>query len=192
MWHNALPMLAEVSTSIEAKPSMWHPDLPWWEFIVRGVIIYAFLIILLRITGKRQVGQLAPFDLVLLLVLSNAVQNAMGGGDNSVTGGIISATTLIVLNGVVGRLTFKSKNLERIIEGRPDILIHNGKVFTDVLARQLLTHHELNAALRAAGCSCPEEVHYAILENTGEITVQPRVRSDSSATPRPVPGEANS
>jgi uncharacterized membrane protein YcaP (DUF421 family) len=188
MWH-ALPILADVSP-VELKPSMWHPDLPWWEFIVRGVIIYAFLIILLRITGKRQVGQLAPFDLVLLLVLSNAVQNAMNGGDNSVTGGIVSATTLIVLNGVIGRLTFKSKKLEKIIEGRPDILIHNGKVYTDVLERQLLTHHELNAALRAAGCACPEEVHYAILENTGEITVQPRVRSASSAAPCPASASA--
>ena len=157
---------------------MWHASLPWWEFVVRGLIIYAFLILLLRVTGKRQVGQLAPFDLVLLLVLSNSVQNAMNGGDNSVTGGIISATTLIVLNGIVGRLTYRSKNLERIVEGRPDILIHNGKVFTEVLEKQLLTHHELNAALRAAGCSCPEEVHYAILENTGQITIQPRKREE--------------
>jgi uncharacterized membrane protein YcaP (DUF421 family) len=186
MWHTPLPILAEVSTLTDPAPStMWHASLPWWEFILRGVIIYAFLIILLRITGKRQVGQLAPFDLVLLLVLSNAVQNAMNGGDNSVTGGIISATTLIVLNGLIGRLTYKSKKLERVIEGRPDILIHNGKVFTEVLERQLLTHHELNAALRAAGCSCPEEVHYAILENTGQITVQPRLRSDSVSVPPP-------
>src|SRR5436853_1450167 len=133
---------------------MWAMAIPWWEFIIRGGIVYVFLILLLRITGKRQVGQLAPFDLLLLLVLSNAVQNSMNGGDNSVTGGMISAATLIVLNGLVGRLTFKSKKLERIIEGRPDILIHNGKVFTDVLERQLLTHHELNAALRAAGCAC--------------------------------------
>src|SRR5215467_6524319 len=163
---------------------MWLTSLPWWEFVIRGVIIYTFLILLLRITGKRQVGQLAPFDLVLLLVLSNAVQNAMNGGDNSVTGGIISATTLIVLNGLIGRLTFKSKKLERIIEGRPDILIHNGKVFAEVLERQQLTHHELNAALRAAGCSCAEEVHYAILENTGEITVQPRLRPESTGAAR--------
>jgi len=157
---------------------MWHASLPWWEFVLRGLIVYAFLILLLRVTGKRQVGQLAPFDLVLLLVLSNAVQNAMNGGDNSVTGGIISATTLILLNGLVGRLTYKNKKLERIVEGRPDILIHNGKVFTEVLEKQLLTHHELNAALRAAGCSCPEEVHYAILENTGQITIQPRKREE--------------
>src|SRR6476646_7724612 len=114
---------------------MWNISLVWWEFVVRGVIIYIFLILLLRVTGKRQVGQLAPFDLVLLLVLSNAVQNAMNGGDNSVTGGIISATTLVLLNGLMGRLTYKNKTIERVVEGRPDILIHNGKVFSDVLER---------------------------------------------------------
>jgi hypothetical protein len=73
---------------------MWNMSLVWWEFVLRGIIIYFFLIVLLRLTGKRQVGQLAPFDLVLLLVLSNAVQNAMNGGDNSVIGGMISAVTL--------------------------------------------------------------------------------------------------
>src|SRR5947208_3901280 len=111
---------------------MWQPSLPWWHFIVRGVIIYAFLIILLRITGKRQVGQLAPFDLVLLLVLSNAVQNAMNGGDNSIIGGVISATTLIAANGIVSRVTYKSKGMEQLIEGRPEIIIHNGKLATDI------------------------------------------------------------
>ena len=155
---------------------MWHSILPWWEFIARGVIIYVFLLLILRLTGKRQIGQLSPFDLVLLLVLSNAVQNAMNGGDNSITGGIISATTLIVANGVVSRITYKSKKMERLIEGRPEILIHNGKLFTDIMKREQLTHHELNAALRTAGCACIEEVHYAILENTGEITVHPKQR----------------
>jgi len=155
---------------------MWHSILPWWEFIARGVIIYVFLLLILRLTGKRQIGQLSPFDLVLLLVLSNAVQNAMNGGDNSITGGVISATTLIVANGVVSRITYKSKKMERLIEGRPEILIHNGKLFTDIMKREQLTHHELNAALRTAGCACIEEVHYAILENTGEITVHPKQR----------------
>jgi uncharacterized membrane protein YcaP (DUF421 family) len=157
---------------------MWRTALPWWEFILRGLIVYVFLIVILRITGKRQVGQLAPFDLVLLLVLSNAVQNSMNGGDNSITGGALSAATLIVVNGIVGRLTFKSKTLERLIEGRPEILIHNGKLALDVMKREQLTHHEINAALRSAGVSCVEEVHYAILENTGEITVQPKKRPE--------------
>ena len=154
--------------------TMWKAALPWWEFILRGLIIYVFMVVILRVTGKRQIGQLAPFDLILLLVLSNAVQNAINGGDNSITGGVISATTLIVANSIVSRLTFRSKTMERIIEGRPELLIHNGRLFTHILDRARLTHHELNAALRAAGCSCVSEVHSAILENTGQITVHPR------------------
>jgi uncharacterized membrane protein YcaP (DUF421 family) len=156
---------------------MWHLSLSWWELIVRGLVVYIFIVIVLRLTGKRQVGQLAPFDLVLLLVLSNAVQNAMNGGDNSITAGILSATTLIIANGIVGRITFKSKRMERLIEGRPEILIHNGKLFTDIMKKELVTHHELNAALRAAGCACIEEVHYAILENTGQITVHAKPKA---------------
>src|SRR5439155_25079962 len=113
-----------------------------------------------------------------LLVLSNAVQNAMNGGDNSLTGGIISAATLIAANGLVGRLTYRNKTIERLIEGRPEILIHNGNLFSDVMEREKITHHELNAALRAAGRSCVEEVHYAILENTGQVTVHPNRKDD--------------
>ena len=160
---------------------MWILSLPWWEFIVRGVIVYAFLILILRVTGKRQVGQLAPFDLVLLLVLSNAVQNSMNGGDNSLLGGLISATTLIVINYLVGFLTFRSKRAEEIIEGRPMVLIHNGKLFEDVMARAQLTHHELNSALRQAGCDCVAEVHCAILENNGSVTVTQRAGSSVGA-----------
>jgi uncharacterized membrane protein YcaP (DUF421 family) len=163
---------------------MWKLSVPWHELILRGALVYIFLVILLRITGKRQVGQLAPFDLVLLLVLSNAVQNAINGGDNSFLGGIISAVTLVGLNYLVGLGTFKSKRLEALIEGRPEVLIHNGALFTEVMRRQKLTHHELNSALRASGCACVEEVHFAILENDGQITVQPRDRKQPS-TARP-------
>src|SRR5215475_2949061 len=150
---------------------MWNLALPWWEFIRRSIIVYSFLIFLLRLTGKRQVGQLAPFDLVLLLVLSNAVQNSMNGGDNSLIGGMISAAVLIALNFGVGALTYRSKKLEGLIEGRPQVLIHNGVLFDEVVAKSRLTHHELNAALRRGGCGCVDEVHAAILENNGDITV---------------------
>ena len=153
---------------------MWNLSLPWWEFIVRGVIVYMFLLVILRITGKRQTGQLAPFDLVLLLVLSNAVQNAMNGGDNTVLGGIISATTLIALHYVVAILTFKSKKIEAFIEGTPRILIHNGVLNEEVMRKELLTHHELQAALRATGCGDMLRVHTAIIENNGQITVSLR------------------
>jgi len=144
---------------------------PWWELIVRSAVVYGFLIVILRITGKRQVGQLAPFDLVLLLVLSNAVQNSMNGGDSSLVGGLISAATLIALNYGVGLATFKSKRLEVVIEGRPQVLVHDGKLFEDVLARAQLTHHELQGALRQAGCARVEDVQSAILENNGAISV---------------------
>src|SRR5437870_5079893 len=151
---------------------MWLlKEVPWWEFIARGVIVYVFLLVLLRMSGKRQVGQLAPFDLVLLLVLSNAVQNSMNAGDNSLAGGLISATTLVGLNLIVGMVTYRNKTLEAIIEGRPQVLIHNGRLFTKVMARAKLTHHELSAALRQAGCSCISEVHTALLENNGTISV---------------------
>jgi hypothetical protein len=95
----------------------------------------------------------------VLLVLSNAVQNAINGGDNSVTAGVISASTLIAVNYLVGIATFKSKRIEALIEGRPQILIHNGKLFSEVMERAHLTHHELNASLRKEGCACIEDVH---------------------------------
>src|SRR5580693_3529262 len=133
---------------------MFNIAVPVWELILRSVVVYAFLLVLLRITGKRQVGQLSPFDLVLLLVLSNAVQNAMNAGDNSLLAGFILSLTLVGLNYLVGLLAFRSKRLEALVEGRPEVLIHNGRIFSEVMERQRLTHHELNAALRAAGCSC--------------------------------------
>src|SRR5436190_6856699 len=111
---------------------MWNMSLVWWEFVLRGIIIYVFLIVLLRLSGKRQVGQLAPFDLVLLLVLSNAVQNSMNGGDNSVIGGLISAVTLVALNWAIGYGTYRNKRIEQFIEGKPQIIIHDGHVYRDV------------------------------------------------------------
>ena len=120
---------------------MWQLSVSWWELILRVVIIYVFLLVILRLSGKRQVGQLAPFDLVLLLVLSNSVQNAMNGGDNSVLAGLISAAALVLMNYVVGLATYKSKRIEALVEGRPEVLIHNGRLFADVMEREKLTHH---------------------------------------------------
>ena len=149
-------------------------SIPWWEFILRGIVIYVFLIVLLRVTGKRQIGQMSPFDLVLLLVLSNAVQNSMNGGDNSIIGGMISAATLVAANWLIGLLTYKSKTAELLIEGRPELLIHDGRLFEPALAQAKVTHHELNAALRQEGCVSVKDVHCAILENNGTITVHQR------------------
>src|SRR5437867_299692 len=150
---------------------MWHSILPWYEFIFRGLIIYVFLLVILRLTGKRQVGQLAPFDLVLLLVLSNAVQNAMNGGDNSITGGIILTCTLVALHWVVAWVTYHNKAIEGLIEGRPVLLIHNGHIDCRAVRKVQMTMHELEAALRAEGCMCAGDVRFAVLENSGRISV---------------------
>lgn len=149
---------------------MWHLSIHWTEMVLRSVVVYLFLLALLRLTGKRQVGQLAPFDLVLLLVLSNAVQNAMNGGENSVTGGMITAVTLVSMNYLVAFATYRSKWLSALIEGRPVVLVHEGCVKHDGMKQAHLTIHELNAALRAEGCTI-ETVHYAVLENNGRISV---------------------
>ena len=167
---------------------MWNLIIPWWEFVARGVIVYFFLILLLRITGKRQVGQLAPFDLVLLLVLSNAVQNAMNGGDNSVGGGMISACTLVGMNWLVGLLTYKNKKIEAFVEGRPEVLIHNGKLYPGIMQREKLTNHELMSALRAAGCGSIEEVRSAVLEANGHISVL--AARPAATAPSPADGSA--
>jgi uncharacterized membrane protein YcaP (DUF421 family) len=158
---------------------MWHLSLPWWEFIVRALIVYVFLIGLLRLTGRRQIGQLAPFDLVLLLVLSNAVQNSMNGGDNTVLGGVLSATTLVAANWLLSYFTYRSKRLQRAIEGRPQVIVHNGHIYRDVMEREKLTQSELDAALRSAGCGSVNDVHFAVLENNGQISV--RVRTTAKA-----------
>lgn len=151
---------------------MFTLSVPWWEFIVRGVAIYLFLLILLRVTGKRQISQMSPFDLVLLLILSNAVQNSMNAGDNSLVGGIISATTLVGLNYGIGILTYRSKRMERLVEGRAQLVVHDGKIFEDVMREASITREELETMLREAGFFALKDVRLAVLENNGKISVQ--------------------
>lgn len=151
--------------------ALFELSAPWWMFILRAVVVYAFLLLLLRITGKRQVGQLAPFDLVLLLVLSNAVQNSMNGGDNSLLGGLISAMALVGLNYLVGLATSRNRRIEKLIDGEPAVLIRDGQLYEKVMRRAQLSHQELQAALRQAGCQEVGEVSLAILEVNGAISV---------------------
>ena len=151
---------------------MFNIAVPWWELVIRGVVVYMVLILLLRVTGKRQIGQLSPFDLVLLLILSNAVQNSMNGGDNSLIGGLIIAVTLVGVNYAVGFVTYRNKKLEELIEGRPQVLIHEGKLYKDVMEDAKLTQAELDSALRQAGYFEIKHVKLAILENNGHISVQ--------------------
>ncbi|MFI5397935.1 MAG: DUF421 domain-containing protein [Candidatus Binatia bacterium] len=157
---------------------MWTPDLPVLEKIVRAAAVYVFLLVGLRLTGKRQMGQMSSFDLVVLLIISNVLQNAMIGNDNSVLGGFIGAATILALNYGVARLVVSRRGMERLVEGAPTLLIHNGKVIEPNLRRELLTRDELMAALRRQGILAVEEVHVALLEETGAITA---VRKEHSA-----------
>ncbi len=159
---------------------MFTMAVPWWEFIVRGIIVYAFLLVFLRMTGKRNVGQYDPFDLILLLILSNAVQNSMNAGDNSLIGGLISATTLIVCHTLMAHLTFRSHWFSRVIDGKPLRLIDQGEVNEQVMRSELITTDNLKAALHAAGCLHTYEVEQATIETNGQITIVLRNR-DSAA-----------
>jgi uncharacterized membrane protein YcaP (DUF421 family) len=170
---------------------MWIPDLPVLEKIVRAAAVYVFLLVGLRLTGKRQMGQMSAFDLVVLLIISNVLQNAMIGNDNSVLGGFLGAATILLLNYGVTRLAFSRRGLERLLEGGPTLLIHNGKVIEANLRRELLTRDELMAGLRRQGITAVEEVHVALLEETGTITAVKRehaaVRVQPSASENPKP-----
>lgn len=155
---------------------MWDMNVPWWEFVLRGVVVYVFLLVFLRLTGKRQTGQYAPFDLVLLLILSNAVQNSMNAGDNSLVGGLISAATLIGCHVVLAQLTFRFAWMERLIDGSPQVLVQQGQVNADLMRQELLSKDDLEAALRASGCLHLHEVERATIETNGQITVVLRRR----------------
>jgi len=150
---------------------MWNLSLPWWEFVIRALLVYGFLLILLRLTGKRQIGQMSPFDLVLLLVLSNAVQNSMNGGDNTVLGGMILATTLVLFNAIIGFVTYRSRSVQKFMEGEPEILIFDGKLIKQNLEKEGLTMDELEGAMRVAGCEKVKDVHLATMELNGQISI---------------------
>jgi uncharacterized membrane protein YcaP (DUF421 family) len=153
---------------------MWMPEVTVLERVVRAAVGYAFLLAAFRVTGKRQVGQLTPFDLVVLLIISNVLQNAMIGPDNSISGGIVGVVTIFVMNGMVARLTFASRRCERLIDGQPTRLVHDGHVDEAAMARELVTRAELHAALREAGLAEVSEARFVMLEATGRITVGPQ------------------
>lgn len=157
---------------------MWHLENPWWHFVVRGVIVYGFVFLLLRLIGKRQIGELSPFDLVLLLIISDAVQNAMNAGDNSITAGLILAGTLISVNLLVNNLMFRYRKFERWVDGSPVILVHNGKLYEQALRGEKVTRQDLNTALHQEGIADLADVQFAILEPNGQITVMKKRDAD--------------
>lgn len=151
-------------------------NVPWWEFVVRGLVVYACLLVFLRITGRRKIGQYEPFDLVVLLLLSNAVQNAMNAGDNSLVGGLVSAATLIGCHSLIARLSYHAPRLARWIDGQPRVLVSDGVVDPEVMRDEALTADDVAAALRAGGCLHAHEVERATIEANGQITVVLRHR----------------
>ncbi len=148
---------------------MFTLSIPVIEKILRPVIVYAILVIGLRLAGKRELAQLNPFDLVVLLTLSNTVQNAIIGNDNSVTGGFIGAATLLLVNYLVVRFLYAHRKLDEVVEGRPDYLIEHGVIHPEILKRELITEEELEAAARKQGYGSVSEVESATLEPGGAI-----------------------
>jgi uncharacterized membrane protein YcaP (DUF421 family) len=143
--------------------------LPLLEKILRPIIVYAFLVISLRLSGKRELVQLNPFDLVVLLTLSNTVQNAIIGEDNSVLGGLIGATSLLLTNYLVVRFLYDHRKIDQLVEGRADVLIANGKVRTERLKKELITMEQLEAAARKQGFASLAEVEECVLEPGGTL-----------------------
>ncbi|HLJ22727.1 MAG TPA: YetF domain-containing protein [Candidatus Acidoferrales bacterium] len=143
--------------------------LPVAEKILRPIVVYLFLVLGLRLAGKRELAQLNPFDLVVLLTLSNTVQNAIIGDDNSVTGGLIGAATLLLLNFLVVRFLFRHEKLDRLVEGEATVLMDNGKVLEDQLAKEVLTVEELQTAAHKQGFGDLREVDRATLDPSGMI-----------------------
>jgi uncharacterized membrane protein YcaP (DUF421 family) len=150
---------------------LWIPDIPIWEKLLRSFVIYFFILIAFRFTGKRQVGQLTPFDLVVLLIISNVVQNAVIGNDNSLGGGMIGAATILALNWGVVEITYRFKFMRRVMESTPTLLIHNGKILQKNLKQERITLDDLQAALRKNGLIEAGQVRFAVLEENGQISV---------------------
>ncbi len=149
---------------------MFSLGLPVAEKMLRPVLVYVFLVLSLRLAGKRELAQLNPFDLVVLLTLSNTVQNAIIGDDNSVSGGVLGASTLLAVNYLVVRFLFAHERLDRLVEGDADVLIEDGTLRTDRLRAELITVPELESAAHKQGIGSLAEVDRAVLEPGGTIS----------------------
>ena len=154
---------------IKLLHDMFALGLPVAEKVLRPIVVYVFLIAGLRLAGKRELAQLNPFDLVVLLTLSNTVQNAIIGDDNSVTGGIIGAATLLIVNYIVVRYLYGHERLERLVEGDPDVLIEGGVMKLDRLRKELITTVGLEAAAHKQGFATLDDIDRAVLDPGGSI-----------------------
>jgi uncharacterized membrane protein YcaP (DUF421 family) len=168
------------------SPNLWLPEIPWLEKILRGAVVYLFILIVLRLFGKRQVGQMTQTDLIVLMVLSNILQNAMIGPDNSVVGGFIGAATILVINYCVSFFTLRSKKFERWVEGTPTPVVFNGEVIEKNLHAEMMSHEDLLAALRRQGVFHLHEVKLAVVEENGTVSV---MKKEAGHNDNPAPAE---
>jgi uncharacterized membrane protein YcaP (DUF421 family) len=169
--------------------SLMHMSLPWWEFALRAVVVYFVVMILLRLSGKRAVGQFTPFDMVLLILIGNAVQNGMNGGDNSLAGAIVLCLVLIGLNYLVARIASRNRRVQELIEGVPVLLARDGKVFDAVLRRENVSREDFDEALRQAENGECTQISYALLETNGKISfVMNDGKAGSFPVKKPPPG----
>jgi uncharacterized membrane protein YcaP (DUF421 family) len=160
----------------EGPPSsMFHLGLSIFEKAFRPIVVYLFLVILLRVFGKRELAQLNPFDLIVLLSLSNTLQNAMIGEDNSITGGLIGAFSLCAINYLVVRFLFKHHRLDQWIEGKPAVFIKDGKLRPKALARELLSRSELLTIAHRQGFGSLDEIESCVLETGGTFSIEPKL-----------------
>lgn len=149
---------------------MLDMELPWWEFVVRGVTVYLLLLIMVRLSGRRTVGQFTPFDLLVVMLLSEAVSNSLNGGDQSLVGGLIAAATLVAINVLVAVGTSRSKKISTLVDGDAVLIGRDGVFFEDKLRRCRLSDSDIDEALREHDCP-REEMKCAFLEADGEISI---------------------
>jgi uncharacterized membrane protein YcaP (DUF421 family) len=155
--------------NVRTLHDMFYLGVPVAEKIIRPIVVYFFLVAVLRLAGKRELAQLNPFDLIVLLTLSNTVQNAIIGEDNSLTGGLIGAATLLLVNHWVVRYLYGHEQIDRLVEGAPDVLIAHGVVRTDRLKEELITLSELESAAHKQGFASLDDIDLATLEPGGTI-----------------------
>ena len=159
---------------------MLNLAIPAWDIVLRTAAIYAVILIGLRLAGKREMGQMTVFDLVVLLLIANAVQNAMVGPDTSLLGGVLAALVLLILNAILARLQLRWPRLQRVVEGSPTVLILHGEMQPGNMRREGVDKETLQAALREHGMADETGVEMAVLETDGSISVVP----DSAQTHR--------
>jgi uncharacterized membrane protein YcaP (DUF421 family) len=140
------------------------------QIILRTGVIYLLVLIGVRLSGKREVGQMTPFDLTLLLLLSNSVQNAMTGPDTSLMGGAVAAATLLIFNYLVANVSGGSRRFRKLVEGEPSLLIHDGKIIESHMEKERVSMDELHRALREHGLNSCDQVALAVLEVDGSIS----------------------